>query len=141
MLRLDLPREPYRLDLGSGVTVTVRPLDTAVMAAARATVERTLREWREDRERLRAIASDPSALPDLDDPDARAGLAEALLIKALARQAIVAWEGVLAVDGDTPAPVHRPRTVGDLMAFWDIADRSLTRYTAAYVRLDAEKNV
>lgn len=139
MLRLDLPREPYRLDLGSGVSVTVRPLDTAVMAAARASVERTIRELRDDRDRLREVAVHPAKLPDLDDPDSRAGLAEALLVKALARHAIIAWEGVLGADGDDPAPVTE-RTVGDLMSFWHIADRFLALYTAPYARLEREKN-
>jgi hypothetical protein len=35
MIRLDLKREPYPLDLGHGVTVTVAPLTSALLMAAR----------------------------------------------------------------------------------------------------------
>ena len=36
MLTLDLPIEPYWLDLPRGVRVEIRPVTTAVMAAAQA---------------------------------------------------------------------------------------------------------
>ena len=123
MIRLNLPKSPYWLDLGLGVRVQVKPLDTATMAAARASVDRSLRE-----------AGDVPA-----DDDARAGMTEALLITALARHAIVAWEGVLAAEGDDPAPVDE-RTVGDLMSLWSFADRFWRLYTAPYELLAVEKN-
>ena len=42
MLTLDLPAEPYWLDLPRGVRVEIRPVTTAVMAAAQAAAARRL---------------------------------------------------------------------------------------------------
>jgi len=42
MLTLDLPVEPYWLDLPRGVRVEIRPVTTAVMAAAQAASARRL---------------------------------------------------------------------------------------------------
>ena len=42
MLTLDLPVEPYWLDLPRGVRVEIRPVTTAVMAAAQAGSARRL---------------------------------------------------------------------------------------------------
>ena len=42
MLTLDLPAEPYWLDLPRGVRVEIRPVTTAVMAAAQAGSARRL---------------------------------------------------------------------------------------------------
>ena len=65
MLTLDLPVEPYWLDLPRGVRVEIRPATTAVMAAAQAAAAR----------RLTAIRI---ADPDLD-PDMSRGLSFAFL--------------------------------------------------------------
>jgi hypothetical protein len=112
MLTLDLPVEPYWLDLPRGVRVEICPVTTAVMAAAQAAAAR----------RLAAIRI---ADPDLD-PDMARGLSFAFLVKALGRHAVLAWDGV----GDTagkPLPLS-PEAVERLMdmdeiaaAFWDRA--------------------
>ena len=112
MLTLDLPVEPYWLDLPRGVRVEIRPVTTAVMAAAQAGSAR----------RLGALRASETDL----DPDMARGLAFAFLVKALARHAVTAWEGV----GDTagqPLPIS-PEAVERLMdmdemaaAFWDRA--------------------
>jgi len=106
MLTLDLPTEPYWLDLPRGVRVEIRPVTTAVMAAAQAAAAR----------RLAAIRL---ADPDLD-PDMSRGLSFAFLVKALARHAVTAWEGVgeaaaaLARGGRAPDGPrrHRRRLLG-----------------------------
>jgi hypothetical protein len=77
---LDLPVEPYCLDLPRGVRLEIRPVTTAVMAAAQAAAARRL-------------AASRIADPDLD-PDMARGLSFALLVKALGRHAVTAWEGV-----------------------------------------------
>ena len=71
MLTLDLPVEPYWLDLPRGVRVEIRPVTTAVMAAAQAGSARRLGALR-------------TAEADLD-PDMARGLAVAFLVKTLAR--------------------------------------------------------
>ncbi len=112
MLTLDLPVEPYWLDLPRGVRVEIRPVTTAVMAAAQAGSARRLGA-------LRAAEADL-------DPDMARGLAFALLVKALARHAVTAWEGVGDAAGK-PLPLS-PEAVERLMdmdemaaAFWDRA--------------------
>ena len=112
MLTLDLPAEPYWLDLPRGVRVEIQPVTTAIMAAAQAAASR----------RLGTIKA---ATPDLD-PDMARGLAFAFLVKALARHAVTAWEGVGDAAGK-PLPLS-PEAVERLMdldemasAFWERA--------------------
>jgi hypothetical protein len=88
MLTLDLPTEPYWLDLPRGVRVEIRPVTTAVMAAAQTAAQRRLAALREADTEL--------------DPDLARGLAFAFLAKALARHVVTAWEGV------PPTPEARP---------------------------------
>ena len=74
MIRLDLKREPHWLDLGHGVRLYVRPLTTALMMAARAEAQR----------------ADTSSASDTE----AAGVRTAALIKALARLAVLDWQGI-----------------------------------------------
>jgi hypothetical protein len=112
MLSLDLPTEPYWVDLPRGVRVEIRPVTTAVMAAAQAAAQRRLAALREADAEM--------------DPDLARGLAFALLVKALARHAVTAWEGVGDAAGK-PLPLS-PEAVERLMdldemasAFWERA--------------------
>jgi len=124
MLTLDLPTAPYWLDLPRGVRVEIRPVTTAVMAAAQAA----------DARRLAAIRI---ADPDLD-PDMARGLSFAFLVKALARHAVTAWEGVGDAAGQplllSPEAVERLMDLDDIAAaFWD-------RATAPVAAVAAEGN-
>jgi hypothetical protein len=140
MLRLAIPREPYWLDLPAGVRLQVRPLTTAIMAAAQARAQQAVAELAEQVRARRDAGLPPDGLPDLEDEAERAGVAQLLLIKALARHAILAWEGVLGAEGEAPAPVT-PETVGDLMeGFWVVADAFLRQYTAPIDALLSEGN-
>ena len=124
MLTLDLPITPYWLNLPRGVRVEIKPVTTAVMAAAQAAAARNLGA-------LRAIE------PDLD-PDMSRGLAFAFLVKALARHAVTAWEGV----GDTagkPLPLS-PDAVERLMDMDDIAAAFWDRATAPVAAVATEGN-
>jgi len=121
MLTLELPTGPYWLDLPRGVRVEIRPVTTAVMAAAQAAASR----------RLGAVRA---AGEDLD-PDMARGLAFAFLVKALARHAITAWEGVGDVGGQplesTPELVERLMDLDDIAAaFWDAATRPVAAVAA-----------
>jgi hypothetical protein len=124
MLTLDLPTTPYWLDLPRGVRVKIRPVTTAVMAAAQTGSARRIGA-------LRAAEADL-------DPDMARGLAFAYLVKALARHAILAWEGI----GDTsgkPLPLS-PDAVERLMDFDDIAAAFWDRATSPVVAVAAEGN-
>ena len=124
MLTLDLPTTPYWLTLPRGVRVEIKPLTTAVMAAAQAASGRRLSALR-------------AAEPDLDSDMAR-GMAFAYLVKALARHAILAWEGI----GDTtgkPLPLS-PEAIERLMDLDDIAAAFWDRATSPVVAVALEGN-
>ena len=124
MLTLDLPITPYWLTLPRGVRVEIKPVTTAVMAAAQAGSARRLSAQR-------------AAEPDLD-PDLSRGLAFAFLVKALARHAVTAWEGV----GDTvgkPLPLS-PEAIERLMDLDDIAAVFWDRATSPVATVATEGN-
>ena len=124
MLTLDLPTTPYWLNLPRGVRVEIKPVTTAVMAAAQAAAAR----------RLGAVRA---AEADLD-PDMSRGLAFAFLVKALARHAVLAWEGI----GDTagkPLPLS-PDAVERLMDMDEMAAAFWDRATSPVVAVAAEGN-
>lgn len=121
MLTLDLPSEPYWLDLPRGVRVEIRPITTAVMAAAQAAASR----------RLGAVRAADADL----DPDMARGLAFAFLVKALARHAVTAWDGVGDSAGKplplSPEAVERLMDLDDIAAaFWDQATRPMAAVVA-----------
>lgn len=115
MLRLNLAREPYWLDLGLGVRVRVEPLTTALMVAAR---------------------SDPAVrgLPEGTSDDEIA----VIFGKVLADRAILKWEGVGDADGN-PTPVT-PEGIAALLDIWPIFERFQMGYVARGLELEAEKN-
>lgn len=115
MLRLNLAREPYWLDLGLGVRVRVEPLTTALMVAAR---------------------GDPAVrgLPEGTSDDEIA----VIFGKVLAERAILDWEGVGDADGN-PTPVT-PEGIAALLDIWPIFEKFQMGYVAKGLELEAEKN-
>ena len=111
MIRLDLKREPYWLDLVPGVRVHVRPCTTAMLMAARA---------------------------KLMDANGDAGARTAALLCALAILAIDAWEGIGDHDGEPLAPT--PETIAAVMDLWPFAEAFETKYLGPALVLDDEKN-
>jgi hypothetical protein len=115
MIRLDLSPEPQWLDLGHGVRLQLLPLTTALMVATR---------------------SDP-AVQDLNaeaNNDSRA----ATFAAALARRAIVNWEGV--GDADGKALPLTPEGIDALLSLWPIFEAFNLHYVSRGMLLDAEKN-
>jgi hypothetical protein len=113
MIDLAIRREPWWLDLPGDVRVQVRPLTTALMLAAR--------------QRLRQ---------DGDDEAGEAARVEGL-VKALACEAILAWEGVVAAS----EPVEpSPETIGAVLDRWPVFEAFRDGYFAPSLLLDAEKN-
>jgi hypothetical protein len=115
MIRLDLSPEPQWLDLGHGVRLKLLPLTTALMVATR---------------------SDP-AVQDLD-PEASNDVRAAIFAGALARRAVVDWEGV----GDVDGIVLRvsPEGIDALLSLWPIFEAFNLHYVSRGMLLDAEKN-
>ncbi len=134
MLRLNLKRDPYWIDLPAEVRLFVRPLSTAIMSAAQAKV---IKEIIALREKQKDVESDTCQLDN--NEETRLGLSESLLIKALAKNAILQWEGVLALDSDSTAPIT-DKNVEDLMDIWFIAQDFWKQYTNARSQLECEGN-
>lgn len=116
MIRLDLKREPYWLDLAHGVRLHVRPITTAFVMAARV-------------QAMKDEAKDSG-----DDAASRS----AALLKNLAQLAVIDWDGVGDADGN-PAPVS-PEAITALLDLWPIADAFERFYLGPALVLEQEKN-
>lgn len=116
MIRLNLTAAPAWLTLAPGLRLKVAPLTTALMVSARA---------------------DP-AIEALPDPATQEELALAMA-KAVARRAVLDWEGVGDDAGDA-VPVS-PEGVDALLQIWPVFEAFQTQYVAKGLILDAEKNV
>jgi hypothetical protein len=113
MIRLDLKREPYWLDLAPGVRIRVRPCTTALVMAARASMT-------------------PGG--EGEDDNARG----AALLKAMARVAIVDWEGIGDEAGNAIPPT--PERIDALLDLYPAFRAFETDYFLPALVLDAEKN-
>jgi len=115
MIRLNLTATPQWLDLAPGLRLLVGPLTTALMVSARADM---------------AI----EALPETASTEELA----LAMAKAVARRAILDWEGVGDDKGD-PVPVT-PEGIDALLEIWPVFEAFQTQYVARGLILDAEKN-
>lgn len=115
MIRLNLSNRPEWLELVPGLSLELAPLTTALMVAARA---------------------DP-ALGNLPETASTEDMALAMA-KALARLAILDWEGVGDEDG-IALPLS-PEGIDALLEIWPVFEAFQARYVARGLLLDAEKN-
>ncbi len=114
MLRLDLSNTPHWLELMPDLRVQLAPLTTALMVAARNDeVVTTLSVEASDEERALVFA------------------------KAIARMAILDWEGVGDVDGHT-IPVS-PEGIDALLDIYPVFEAFQLRYVSKGLLMDAEK--
>jgi len=125
MIRLNLKKEPYWLDLPSEVRVLVRPLSTAIMSAAQSMVIK----------QIKALQAENN----LENEQIRLGLSQSLLIKTLAIAAITEWEGVFLPEGEELAVVGE-QSVCDLMDIWFIGQEFWEKYTTSFFLLETEGN-
>lgn len=115
MIRIELSPEPHWLDLGHGVRLKLLPLTTALMVATRA---------------------DPG-VQDLD-PETSNDERAAIFAGALARRAVVDWEGVGDAEGNVL--VVSPEGIDALLSLWPIFEAFNLHYVSQGMLLDAEKN-
>jgi hypothetical protein len=116
MIRLNLTATPQWLPLAPGLRLLVAPLTTALMVSARA---------------------DP-AIEGLPDGASQEELALAMA-KAVARRAVLEWEGV-GDDSGNIVPVT-PSGIDALLEIWPVFEAFQTQYVARGLILDLEKNV
>ena len=115
MIRLQLSPDPQWLDLGHGVRLQLLPLTTALMVATRSDL----------------------AVQDID-PEASNDARAAIFAGALARRAVMDWEGVGDADGN-PLPVS-PDGIDALLSLWPIFEAFNLHSVSPGMLLDAEKN-
>ena len=111
MLTLDLTNTPQWHDLVPGVRAELRPLTTALMVATRSdpAVE-AVAEEASDEERAVAFA------------------------KALARRAVLAWEGIGDADGNAIEPT--PEAIDALLDIWPIFEAFQMTYVSNSLLLE-----
>ena len=115
MIRINLSPEPQWLDLGHGVRLQLLPLTTALMVATRS--DHAVQEM---------------------DVDASNDTRAAVFAAALARRAVVDWEGVGDADGAVIAVT--PEGIDALLSLWPIFEAFNLHYVSRGMLLDAEKN-
>ncbi|MGX1005355.1 hypothetical protein ACSSV6_003946 [Roseovarius sp. MBR-38] len=115
MIRLNLTATPEWLELAPGLRLRVAPLTTALMVSARAD-------------------------PAVETMPATASSEELALAmaKAVARRAVLDWEGV-GDDAGNLLPVS-PEGIDALLEIWPVFEAFQTSYVARGLILDAEKN-
>ncbi|CAN1576882.1 hypothetical protein MCELHM10_04035 [Paracoccaceae bacterium] len=116
MIRLNLTAAPHWLELVPGLRLLVGPLTTALMVSARADL----------------------AIETLPEGATQEELALAMA-KAVARRAVLDWEGV-GDDVGNIVPVT-PDGIDALLEIWPVFEAFQTQYIARGLILDAEKNV
>ena len=115
MIRIQLSPEPQWFELGHGVRLQLLPLTTALMVATRSDPA------------VQALAADASN-------DTRA----AVFATALARRAIIDWDGVGDADGNQMEVT--PEGIDALLSLWPIFEAFNLHYVSRGMLLDAEKN-
>jgi len=115
MIRIKFSPEPQWFELGHSVRLQLLPLTTALMVATRSDAA------------VQALEADASN-------DSRA----AVFAAALARRAVVDWEGV----GDEigAAIAVSPEGIDTLLSLWPIFEAFNLHYVSPGMMLDAEKN-
>lgn len=133
MLKLNLPQEPYWLDLEDGVEVQVRPLTTAVMNMAHSKAVKSILDLKQRR------LNGEAGIPDMDDDETRQFYIEAALAEQLALASIIDWKGVQNKEDTAPAIVS-PESIRGLLSIYYISQRFLQKYLGSLDELAAEGN-
>ncbi|MCX8003365.1 MAG: hypothetical protein N2688_00155 [Burkholderiaceae bacterium] len=96
----------------------LRPATTALISAAQHAAMADVDSIRVGRDGLLAAGAEIAGL-DLEDPHIAAGLAHALMLRALARYLVMDWDGVFDREGQPIA--FDPALLPQLMAIEDVA--------------------
>jgi hypothetical protein len=137
MIDLGQRAEPYDIALPYGLSVTVKPLTTAGMAAAQAAARRAVEAIeRQALERKEAgLALD--GLPDFSAEGERDGFYQAQLIRELAVRHVTRWTGA-ELEG-RPAP-PTSENVAAVMDLYPVGERFFQEFTLRQVLLNSAKN-
>lgn len=129
MLRLNISKEPYWLNLPGGVEVKVKPLSTGLMNAAQAWALQRVQEMQVARKKVLDTGASISNFPEIEKDHIRASYSETMVMKGVAVNSITEWKGVYLPEKVDDKDVLAPCTeeyICSLMeewlysnAFWD----------------------
>lgn len=139
MLKLDIKKEPYWLELQAGVRLKVKPLTSAIMHMAQSQAVRALLAMQTERKALLESGGDVAHLPDLENAYVRHSFSDVMLNTELAKHAVIAWENVVVPGTDTPAALTQDH-IGELMDVWFINQEFGKTYLRQLDLLEAEGN-
>ena len=94
MIDLSQPSEPYDIELPYGLTVNVKLLTTAGMAAAQAAARRAVEAIERQITERKDAGLPTDGLPDLADEGERDGFYQSQLIRELAVRHVTDWTGI-----------------------------------------------
>ena len=134
MISMKQTSEPFDIELPYGVTVTVKPLTTAGMAAAQAVARRRVEGVEAQYKELTEAGLSAEGLPDLANDGERDGLFQDLLIKELAIRHVTAWVGI---EDDPPVT---PENITAVMSLYPVGERFFHEFTLKQVLLTAAKH-
>jgi hypothetical protein len=138
MIDLGQRCEPYDLALPYGLSMTVKPLTRAGMAAAQAAARRAVDAIeRQARERSEAgLALD--GLPDLSAEGERDGFYQTQLIREFAIRHVTSWTGVELEGGCAPPTSEN---IAAVMELYPVGERFFQEFTLRQVLLNAAKTI
>ena len=140
MLKLDMKKEPFWIDLQADARVKVKPLTSALMHMAQAGAVRAMLALKAQHKARIDAAGDASDLPDLENERVRHSVSETALITSLATHAIIAWENVMKPGGDELAELTH-ENIAELMDIWFVNQEFGKKYMRQLDLLEAEGNV
>lgn len=141
MLKLKIQKEPYWLELGSGVKVKVKPCTSAVFYEAKAFMNERVSNMVKKIKETQDNGIKDVSLPDLSTPIKREAYADQQLILGLALAGIIEWDGVLEAESEEKSPLTSEKIEELFTNFWLIAENFRQQYCGIQEILEAEKNV
>ena len=134
MISLKQPSDPFDIELPYGVSVTVKPLTTAGMAAAQASARRRVEGLEAQFKDMTDAGLPLDGFPNFADKAEHDGVFQDLLIKGLAVRHITSWSGI---EDD---PDVTSENIAALMSLYPVGERFFQEFTLKQVLLTAAKN-
>lgn len=139
MINLAHDSAPYTFSLLPGLSVTVSPVDTQAMAIAQAASRRRIDDLEDALNTTLEHGLDVNDMPDLKNPDIKAGLLTAYLIEELADTHIIGWDNVQDEEGNM-AELNTANKRA-LVKLYPLGEMFLTHITATQIqRLHAKED-
>ncbi len=140
MIKLKMKKEPYWLDIGSGVRVKVKPCTSAVFYEAKAYMHAKISDMAKKFKENKDVGFGDSFLIDIENPQKREAFADQSLLIGLGIAGIIEWEGILEAESDDKAPLTKEKVEELFSNFWVIAENFRHQYSGIQEMIEAEKN-